>query len=646
MTERDFKGKLDYFTMTVYISTHFNFARFLNPVPRDEYDRYTKIVQWFLENRFARGTLSANSLFLLSNMWGNKTIIKNLSKLCLAGQLELSASMYSSYIPLNLSTEEKVIENQILNALDVMNDIFPRKYIKGYYPPFGIWDTRSTKVIAEKGFKYIIMDWHVIAKALNPKPKGTFEFEFFKPFKLKGQNIFVLPSFNLRSAYRNYPDMQTEAIKSGELESLWGVIKNAVKVSTELHEDFFGILTIDINDMRFPIFPPNYDFENFLNETKGLMKQDVSFLRPSDVIEKFDNIQEIDVPSYLPFEITLTKGFQRDLKPSPCCSHYSNLFDLYLNRIEILENRNRDSTPEVKQKVTNLLKYSMNYFILKQHNFCFDVFSEPIKGIDNAKNLENWKSVSHLNLILNVAEGILNGNLSKQSILENFGNECTNSLFIGDNILCGLMNKGGIITNLIDLKKGIVMTSCPSENLAIDKTTQEPLYGLMYDVVSKKHSGQFNLFSERYTYDWEDRDDGKSVILSCYASENVLLSKQYEFENNSSKIKVKYKLKNFGNKADAFRIYSISKVNLGEHHTHYLSHETIKVSEENSDDRNKIVNISNKDLNSYMNIKVPKDITVKTEGGFGNIELIMKIDVPSLKNLEEKVYSFEIDIVE
>ncbi|MBY9000778.1 MAG: hypothetical protein KGD64_07695, partial [Candidatus Heimdallarchaeota archaeon] len=115
--------------MTVYISTHYNFSRFLDPVPLDEYDKYTKIIQWFLANRSAKGTISVNSLFVLSNMWGNKTIIKNLSKLCLAGQLELSSSMYSSYIPLNLPSEERFIEHQISNASNILNDIFPPKYI-------------------------------------------------------------------------------------------------------------------------------------------------------------------------------------------------------------------------------------------------------------------------------------------------------------------------------------------------------------------------------------------------------------------------------------------------------------------------------------------------------------------------------------
>ncbi|MHA1551910.1 MAG: hypothetical protein ACTSQC_08195 [Candidatus Heimdallarchaeaceae archaeon] len=96
----------------------------------------------------------------------------------------------------------------------------------------------------------------------------------------------------------------------------------------------------------------------------------------------------------------------------------------------------------------------------------------------------------------------------------NIGQECTESMFIGNDLLCSLTNKGGIISNLIDLKKGIVLTSCPSNDLAIDKATHEPRYGLMYDVISKRYSGQYNLFNERYTYNWLDKEDSKSIILS------------------------------------------------------------------------------------------------------------------------------------
>ena len=93
----------------------------------------------------------------------------------------------------------------------------------------------------------------------------------------------------------------------------------------------------------------------------------------------------------------------------------------------------------------------------------------------------------------------------------------------------GLLGSGSeldpyLITNLIDLKKGIVLTSCPSKDLAIDKATHEPRYGLMYDVISKRYSGQYNLFNERYTYNWLDKEDSKSIIHSIYATEDVLLS--------------------------------------------------------------------------------------------------------------------------
>ncbi|MHA1551909.1 MAG: hypothetical protein ACTSQC_08190 [Candidatus Heimdallarchaeaceae archaeon] len=299
--------------MTVYISTHFNLSRSLAPVTLDEYDKYTKIINWFLVNKSSIGTISTNSLFLLSNMWGNQTILKNLSKLCLADQIELSASMYSNFIPMMVPYEERLIKQQINQATTILKNIFPAKYIKGYYPPFGVWDKRSVDTLVGHGYNYVLMDWNIIAKALNPKPSGVFEVEHYKPFKLKNQNIFVLPSFNLRSVFRNYPETYDECIRSGELKKLIEVIRGGIEISKETNQDYCGVLSLDLNDMIFPVFQPNFDFENYLNEASKLVKQTASLLKPSEIIEKFDDIQEIDIKSAYPYEVTLTKGYQRGL---------------------------------------------------------------------------------------------------------------------------------------------------------------------------------------------------------------------------------------------------------------------------------------------------------------------------------------------
>ncbi len=330
--------------MVVYISTHFNLSRSLVPVTRDEYDKYTKIIDWFLVNKSARGTISTNSLFLLSNMWGNKTVLKNLSKLCLANQIELSSSMFSNFIPMNQPYEERLIEHQINQATTILKTIFPAKYIKGYYPPFGVWDKRSADTVENQGYKYVIMDWYNIAKAINPKPTGVFEVEYFKPFKLKNQNVFVLPSFNLRSVYRNYPETYEEAIHSGELKNLMKIVKERIKISEDTHQDYFGILSLDLNDMKFPVFHPQFDFENYLNEASKLMEQPAFFLRPSEIIEKFEEIQEIDIESAFPYEVTLTKGYQRGLKLTPYCLRCRQLFQKHLKNLEDIEKRSNSAS--------------------------------------------------------------------------------------------------------------------------------------------------------------------------------------------------------------------------------------------------------------------------------------------------------------
>ncbi len=631
--------------MAVYISTHFNLSRSLVPVTRDEYDKYTKIIDWFLINKSARGTISTNSLFLLSNMWGNKTVLKNLSKLCLANQIELSSSMYSNFIPMNHSYEERFIKNQINQATTILNEIFPAKYIKGYYPPFGVWDKRSTGTLVDQGYKYVLMDWYIIAKALNPKPTGVFEIEYFKHFKLKSQDIFILPSFNLRSVYRNYPETYDEALHSGELKNLMEVIRGGIEISEDTNQDYCGVLSLDLNDMKFPVFQPQFDFENYLNEASKLMEQPAFFLKPSEIIEKFEEIQEIDIESTFPYEVTLTMGYQRGLKLTPYCLRCRQLFQKHLKNLEDIEKRSNSASNEINLKVANLLQYAHNYLIRKQHNFCFDVFSETIKGVNTLVNADNWESINHLNLIENIAEMFLERETDQIDMSTSLGQECSDSIFIGNDLLCSFTNKGGIITNFIDLKKGIVLTSCPSKDLALDKATHEPRYGLMYDVISKRYSGQYNLFNERYTYNWLDKKDSKIIMFSIYATENILLSKHFEFEKNSSKFNVHYNLKNFGNKSDEFSVLSLSKINLGEHHTHFLSQEEIEVFEEKQNDNISSVKIFNKKLNSGLEIKIPENIEVKIEKNFGNNELSLRMTVPQLRRMEEKSFSFKIEIL-
>ncbi|MHA1347599.1 MAG: hypothetical protein ACTSYH_01485 [Candidatus Heimdallarchaeaceae archaeon] len=632
--------------MAVYISTHFNLSSSLVPVTRDEYDKYTKIINWFLINKSARGTISTNSLFLLSNMWGNKTVLKNLSKLCLANQIELSSSMYSNFIPMNQPYEERLIKSQINQASMILNNIFPAKYIKGYYPPFGVWDKKSVGTLADLGYKYVIMDWHIIAKALNSKPTGAFEVKYFKPFKLKNQNIFVLPSFNLRSVFRNYPETYEETMHSGEVMNLMELIKEGIEISKETNQDYCGILSLDLNDMRFPVFPPQFDFENYLNESNKILNQPAIFLKPSEMIEKFEEIQEIDIESGYPHEVTLTMGYQGGLKLTPYCVKYSQLFHKHLNNLEDIEKRSNATSNETKQKIVNLLKYAHNYLITKQHNFCFDIFSEPVKGVNTLSNAENWESISHLNLIEKIAEMFLKKETDQIDLSTCIGQKCTESIFIGNDLLCSLTNKGGVITNLIDLKKGVVLTSCPSKDLALDKTTQEPRYGLMYDVISKRHSGQYNLFNDRYTYNSVEKGDSTTITFSNYAVENILLSKVFKFENNSPRFDVQYNLKNFGCRSDEFSILSISKINLGEYHTQFLSQDEIEVVEEKQSSNINSVKIFNKELASGLEIKIPVNINVKIEKNFGNFELSLRIKVPQLRRMEEKSFSFKIEVLQ
>ena len=630
--------------MAVYVSTHYNLARFLEPVTRDEYDTYYKIIRWFQANKELKGTISSNSLFLLSNLWGNRTILKDLSKLCLTKQIELTTSMYSGLIPLQQDYENEMIKHQIAKSSSVISKIFPKEYVRGYYPPFGIWDKRMSHQIEEEGFKYAIVDWRAIEQSISKKPKGVFEVEFFKPFKLKGHEIYILPSFNLRSMYRNYPETYDEAIKSGEMNSIFHVIENGINISKEKDEDFFGILSCEINDLKYPVFQTNFDFENYLLEANELVKLPINFIRPSEIISKFDEIQEIELESAYSFELSLTNGFKRGIHPVSCCVYFAAQFEEQLENIRKLEELCRSLPENKKQSILQLLEYSWNFLLTIQHNFCFDVFSEPIKGVNFAKNTNIWESVSHLSFINYIASVILLDEVQPANPSFFFENDCADTLYTGDKILCSLMRTGGILTNLVDLTKGSIIISCPSKNLAIDKTTQEPRFGLMYDIVSQKHSGQYNLFHEKYTYDWRETEGGIEISFSTYTIKDVLLTKNFRFKNSTSEFDITYKFTNSGDKSDKFSIHSLSKINLGGLQTHILKTDELVYESNEVKDEGMEVIIKNLELNSEFKIKIPKDVTWKIEKDFGNLELVLRLEIPSLRKNEEKEFTFKFEI--
>ena len=180
-------------------------------------------------------------------------------------------------------------------------------------------------------------------------------------------------------------------------------------------------------------------------------------------------------------QATATSDWVRALLPLALALLFSLLiiflitqFEEQLENIRKLEELCRSLPENKKQSILQLLEYSWNFLLTIQHNFCFDVFSEPIKGVNFAKNTNIWESVSHLSFINYIASVILLDEVQPANPSFFFENDCADTLYTGEKILCSLMRTGGILTNLVDLTKGSIIISCPSKNLAIVRLLHVP----------------------------------------------------------------------------------------------------------------------------------------------------------------------------
>ncbi|MHA1551911.1 MAG: hypothetical protein ACTSQC_08200 [Candidatus Heimdallarchaeaceae archaeon] len=67
--------------------------------------------------------------------------------------------------------------------------------------------------------------------------------------------------------------------------------------------------------------------------------------------------------------------------------------------------------------------------------------------------------------------------------------------------------------------------------------------------------------------------------------------------------------------------------------------------EEKQNDNISSVKIFNKELSSGLEIKIPEEINVKIEKDFGNFELGLRMTIPQLRIMEEKRFSFKIEVL-
>lgn len=641
-TERHFNNSETDFKMTVYLSAHYNLSCFRGVVTKDHADRYQQIIDWFAREPQFKGTISFNTLFLQSIIWENESIVKDISKLCLAEQLELSASMFSNYVPFSLDFENEILEHQIKYASKELKDTYPDKYIKGFYPPFSVFDDRNVGHLVDESYKYIIVDWSILDRTINEKPIGRIDPSFSRVFKLKDKDIYVLPSYNLRSVYRLYPEFYKQYLSSGIIDRVSEAIRNGDEISEKEGIDLFGILTIDLNDLKFPTFRSDFDFDSYFIESKKLLDQPVNYVRPSEIIEKFD-IKEIDLKYSLPYEMILSSESIPLIEISPCCEKLIEIVKVNLNRIKRIEKAASSVESDQKSALENLIKNSWNYLLTNLHNTYFSQFNEPIKGVDVLDFRNIWNSINHINLAEFIANSYKTDKVTKKGF-DIIDPICGDMVYFNNKFLCSFLHRGGVINNLVNLENGEFIASSPSPSLIVNYVTQEPNFGLMFDIVSKKYSGQYNLFNEGYVASRKDLTDGVEITLSVYATSDIVLKKIFTIINDSNKIDIKYSFQNRGIGKEEFILYSLSKFNMGDYIAPIFSQENLVLENISSSKDFVILELNNEKTNSKVKITLPEEIRYDSKKRFRNLELTLRMKVPILELHETKNFVFNIEI--
>ena len=628
--------------MTVYLSAHYNLSCYKGKVTKDHVDRYQQIINWFAEEPQFKGTISFNSLFLQSIIWENESILHDISKLCHANQLEISGSMYSNYVPFSLDFENEILKHQIKKSSEILKEIFPNEYIKGFYPPFSVFDSRNIEYLMDESYQYIIVDWSILDRALNKEPIGAIHPSFSRVFKIKNKDIYVFPSFNLRSVYRLFPELYEQYLNSGIIDSLTEAIQQGDEISKERGINLFGILTFDLNDLGFPAFRSDFNFDNYFIESKKLLSQPTNFIKPSEIIDKFD-VQEIDLKYSLPYEMIFSAESISSNDISPCCENLNKLVKENLNRINKMKEIISAIEREDKQFLTNLVNYSWNYLLTNIHNTYFSQFIEPIKGVNILDYRNIWNSINHLRLVEFIVKSYTRETTTKTGfqILDPI---CGDMIYQNKKILCSFLHRGGSINNLVNLSDGEFIVSSPSPRLSINHITQEPSFGLMFDIVSKKFSGQYNLFNEGYVASRKELNDGVQITLSTYASNDIVLKKIFTITNNSNKIGINYNFENRGILKEEFTLYSLSKFNLGDYTKPILSKEDILIEKKSGSNDTVVLEIKNKNLNSKIKITSPQEIEFLTKKSFRNLELTSRMKIPVLSFKEKKDFTFSLEV--
>lgn len=618
--------------MTIYTSVHFNISGFLEPSHQDDLNVYSQMLYRFSVDSYLKGIISLNSLLIKTLMWQDITIIKHISKLLsLTNKFELASSMYSNFItPTSTMKTQYVEEDLVDKAISIIKSVYSNIPINSFYFPLGTYNHNYLHGLIKNGIKYLIVDWQLIQRSLETQKKAI---HAFQPFKLKNQDVIVLPSCNFNTVRHFMPRGYNSYIARGEIEDFKKEIAEHKKRFDEEHLDYFCILSLDLNDIRFPQFDSNFQVINFLRDASSILKDDVVAFLPSEIEEQCETMHEIELLDTIqPYEINsrLSNIKNNYALCTEFCKRLIQTREALYRAIAVLKEANKD-------KIERFLKQA---YLTAHHNYCLATYGIPISGIDIKKVFTLKGALVQLEQISKIIE---NENASDNDVKS----ECTSIEHVGrfavsnDKYIALFNATGGHLSSFIDIEKGNVVTYTLIPELSISPSTNEPISGLMYDVVSRHYWGQFNLFNETYYPIISKHENMAKIGFSCYPLGNILLSKDFMIDHLTRKITIAYNVTNTGHREDRFTIYSLSRINLGAFQYELLTRDDLSYNVISNSNNNKII-LKNNPLSSSIEIQVPKEVMINVAKGFLGFDLGLQFNVKQLDKGEKITYPIEI----
>ncbi len=626
--------------MPIHFTNHYNISRERKPLTQEERLQYQRMVEWIRENKQARNTISFNNLFLETLLWEDETILKSISKLCLTKRNEICASSYSSFIPFFKDFEDQIIEKQLQRSYKQLKKTYPNSYIKGFYDSFGCWDNRFKPVLTNNNCEYVYVDWKVIADTLQINTT-TIPSSILRPYKLENEQISVFPSISLSTIFRLFPDVLRDTINTGDFSYIYKKIEKIIGETSDF--DNYLSLIIDLNPIQYSPAIESIKWSNFFHTASMQYNPQFDNILPSLLIkENGDSFETIDLQSGYSLEIAHMMKQSSSNYINLNCQYFTTLFGNYLTKILYFQEKNRKNGKIKDSSIEQFIMYCWNVMLKCYQNVGFaNCGTIQYRDINIENIINTWNNITYLDLIFKLLQGLLSPNTIEHAPFVELVEKGSNIIYWGKEYFAKFSHRGGKIMDLFHPKTGEILCSSPiSEKCVSD--TPEPRYGIMYDIVSKKYQGQFNLFNEWYTLKIEHHQDFDKFTFINYIYRGLKLYKSYIFNNNQNSIDIVYSIENDGKDIEDVDIYSLSIFNTGTEVSPQITKQDIWYDFDASNKDMTNFSIINKQLNQKVYIEIPSSVRWEVTKRFKDLRLNFHIDIPNLKSKETVSYKFKL----